>query len=1039
MNAPHRSTDTHRLVPHSGIQFLTYGFHLEGSPKFSKGFIGHKLVDQVAPDGSVPMELLTAWNDDDPEAEPEHPASSEDDEYQISKEKAVETFLDKWVPLPVLKVRPGFDDKGREILEAGPIDWVRLRISKADPGTTLDGRPITHHVVLAFDTEIVEDNQHLYAAPTPENVKNEQEFALASRFADITRFLSSGEWSDTSGKGKVLPWIERWLFEIYADARQRQTGRPLREEDTKTVEHLARYVALVLLIGTVVPFPRIRLADTYSDRMRIKPVTVDLVLDIGNSRTCGILIESYPNETKATFANTLVLTLRNLHEPHKVYREPFESHVEFARANFGSERLSKLVRTKPAFFWPSPVRIGPEAARIRELAEGSEATTGMSSPKRYLCDLAMTNQEWRFQATDYDSDQNAPLVGRRLFQFVNAQGDVKRQAAEEEKLYKTLADYVGLTSDMSVPSALTFSRSSMFTFMLAEIIAQALAMINNPQVRSQRRERDAPRKLRRIVLSLPTAMPIQEQRIMRSRAHAAVKLVWDLMGWTASPPPNLTPPEVRVSWDEATCIQMVYLYNEIVEKFGGNVVQFFDLLGKPREFLDPENPADTPARSEPQRSLRVASVDVGGGTTDLMITTYHIEGDHALVPIQNFREGFRIAGDEVLREVIQQTILPALEEFLKEAGVSSPREFLNDRFGGNKANMPIQEQHLRRQFVNRILQPAGLGVMRAAEQATYETEDGIEATTLGALLGRAPGADHAIPKHIKNYIEDEARRWGASVFSLEDCPIRIDMRRFRTAVNLALGDVFDNIAEAVNHLDCDVVLLSGRPTRLPATIDLFTNKLAVSPDRLIPMSRYQVGEWYPFASRVGFRIDDPKTATAVGCLLCVLVERQITNFTVFTARFNMRSTAKYIGALQTGGKLDAEKVFFAWSDDPQMVNQEEAMIQYFAPMRLGYRQLPIDRWNAAPLYRLKLSAGTSKERIQLPLSVVLARKPVSEIASVEDLKLAEKEAQKEELQIRDAFNRDGGGGGLKRLFSLTLDTLPSEEGYWLDTGILKVG
>ena len=90
--------------------------------------------------------------------------------------------------------------------------------------------------------------------------------------------------------------------------------------------------------------------------------------------------------------------------------------------------------------------------------------------------------------------------------------------------------------------------------------------------------------------------------------------------------------------------------------------------------------------------------------------------------------------------------------------------------------------------------------------------------------------------------------------------------------------------------------------RLSATIDLFVDKLAASPDRVVPFSRYQVGKWYPFASRASYRINDPKTATAVGCLLGNLLESQVTGLTVYTERFSLRSTAKYIGELQGTGE-----------------------------------------------------------------------------------------------------------------------------------------
>jgi len=1033
MNSTGRANETYRLVPHSGIQFITFGIDLDAQPSFARKFIGVKLPDRAVDDDTVAMKLLPGWNEEEPDKEPEYQPDYEDDEYSIAKDKAVLTFLNEWIPLPFLAVKPGLEH-GREILDAGPLDWARMRISPAQPSDTYNGAPITHHIVIAFDTEIADLDQGRYITPTRANVLNEQEFALAHRFSDVVGFLSIGAVTLPLEKGLPRSWVDRWVFDAFVRSREAQLKRRMRSDEKKTLEHLARYVTLLQYLDQAASIPRIRLVDTFSEARRTRPVGVDLVLDVGNSRTCGILIESYPNDRSVSFRNTLVLALRNLSNPHIVYREPFDSHVEFAEVDFGPAHYSHLIRTRRGFFWPSAVRVGPEASQFRESADGSEGASGMSSPKRYLCDLTPVNQEWRFQPRDYDADSNPPFVARKLFQFVNSRGDVNREVLSEKKLYGALAASIGANVDGGIPSGLTFSRSSIFTLMLAEVIMQAVSMMNNPEVRKDRSDRDAPRELRQIILSLPTAMPIQEQRIMRSRANAAVKLIWDMMGWTTNRPPNMTEWAVRISWDEATCSQLVYLYNEIVEKFAANVPEFFDLVGRRRKFHDSERPQDIVKHIDPERSLRVASVDVGGGTTDLMIVTYHIQGDHALVPIQNFREGFRIAGDEALREVIQQTIFPALEAQLRAAGIASPREFLNDRFGTNKANMSIRQLQLRKLFLTRVLHPAGLGVLRLAEAIDIDSEDKIETVTLGTLLRGTPGHSDTIPDRIRKYIEEEAAKWGASAFVLDDCQVTVNMARVRTAIEAALGEVFDNIAEAINQLDCDVVLLSGRPTRLPATIDLFVNKLAVTPDRIIPLSRYQVGTWYPFASRASFRIDDPKTATAVGCLLGVLVERQITNFTVATERFNMRSTAKYIGVLGAEGKLASNKVLFAWDDPP---NDDGMPLQYYAPVRLGYRQLPIERWTATPLYRLKLSA-TALDRVpKLPMEVMLKRASPEEAAALADKDLADKEASKEELKIGDVTAEDG-GGGFKRLFSLTLETLLTDDGYWLDTGILTV-
>src|SRR4051812_22341768 len=321
--------------------------------------------------------------------------------------------------------------------------------------------------------------------------------------------------------------------------------------------------------------------------------------------------------------------------------------------------------------------------------------SGLSSPKRYLCDIRPLNQEWRFPDRDYLADGTSPLIDRAIRQFVNAKGDVIRQLDTDRKRY----EFRIRSDDQIGASRLTFSRSSFFTFMVAEVVCHALTMVNNAGVRERRRTKDAPRTLRRVILTLPPAMPVQEQRLLRSRAEGAVKLVWQLLGWWDSPPPGTVVPEVHVAWDEASCVQLVYLYGEITQKLGGSVESFLRLVGRERAFAEPERTPDPNAAPEP--AVRIASVDVGGGTTDLMITTYYAEGNRALKPVQNFREGFRIAGDDILKGVIERLVLPSIEAALREAGHRDPRGLLLERFGGNRANMAEQEKHLRRQFVAR--------------------------------------------------------------------------------------------------------------------------------------------------------------------------------------------------------------------------------------------------------------------------------------------------------------------------------------------------
>src|SRR4029077_13996366 len=58
-----------------------------------------------------------------------------------------------------------------------------------------------------------------------------------------------------------------------------------------------------------------------------------------------------------------------------------------------------------------------------------------------------------------------------------------------------------------------YSRSSIMTFALCEILLQALTLMNSPQQRCRPAHAETPRRLRRIVLTSPTGMPLAERLI----------------------------------------------------------------------------------------------------------------------------------------------------------------------------------------------------------------------------------------------------------------------------------------------------------------------------------------------------------------------------------------------------------------------------------------------------------------------------------------------------------------------------------------------
>ncbi|UJL40182.1 virulence factor SrfB [Salmonella enterica subsp. enterica serovar Kentucky] len=71
-----------------------------------------------------------------------------------------------------------------------------------------------------------------------------------------------------------------------------------------------------------------------------------------------------------------------------------------------------------------------------------------------------------------------------------------------------------------------------------------------------------------------------------------------------------------MEWDEASCGQLVWLYNEAISHYAGRTESF--LMHSPDRIAS-LNPASS------RRALRVASIDIGGGTTDMAIVHYQLD------------------------------------------------------------------------------------------------------------------------------------------------------------------------------------------------------------------------------------------------------------------------------------------------------------------------------------------------------------------------------------------------------------------------------
>lgn len=971
-------TDLLTLVPQSGLQFVVRPFDEARLPRVNRAFWEEVETEAKAGQPHVILRPLAIDEADGSFFDPLTRARPPEDRvYQINTARALEPFLERWTPLPVFELRDGR-------IEQGPTNWARIRLVRL---SARDRAGNTHAAVLAFDTGLVPRRQGApYVGLSP--AREEQVFTLVAEPERNAWFLRQA-------------WVDKWLDANFREAREAARGRKLRPEDLQwRAEHWARYLTFLAVLEEAGLVPRIRTLDIASPTRSARPIAVDLVLDLGNSRTCGILVEDHPDRP-LDFTNGAPLLLRELSAPERTWTIPFESRVEFHRASFGRDALSNISGRMLAFHWASPVRVGPEAVRLAAQSRGDEGATGLSSPKRYLWDERPTAVLWRFNGSAPDGTADNPPVSGAFMEFVSEDGDVLETIRYRKR--------PGLRP--------LFSRSSLTTFLLCELLMQAAVQINSPEHRAARGSVAVPRRLRRLVLTLPPAMPLIEQEILKRRARAAIDLAWSLLGWTSAmeglpePPPK---PDLVASLDEATATQLVWLYNECRWRLKSDVPSLFAISGRVRRGY-----GDQP-------SLRLASIDIGGGTTDLMVATYVAESGQAIVPKQNFREGFRIAGDDVLQALIETAILPCLERALAESGVAAAKPMLREVLAGATAGLSEQERRLRRQFVSLVLEPLGLAALRAYEGLAGRESGEILRAKAASLLAGLPAVGRAVA-----HIEGEAARRGGEGFSLGAVEIVVTADQVEKVVVAVLGPVLAELLEVVHAFDVDLLLLSGRLSRLRAVRDLVVARLAVPPHRVVAMDQYPIEAWYPFRSPAG-RIADPKTTAAVGAMISATAEGRLEGFLLRASRLAARSTARFLGLMDQSGQIRAQNVLFRDEAREAGGGAREASFRltFAAPCFVGFRQLDLERWTATRLYRLEFGDPSAVRRLALPLTVTLARRDI-------DPDQPDAEVARERFVVEEVVDAEGVTLHPRQIVA-RLQTEAEEAGYWRDTGALRV-
>jgi hypothetical protein len=614
---------------------------------------------------------------------------------------------------------------------------------------------------------------------------------------------------------------------------------------------------------------------------------VDLVVDFGNTRTVVLAIEH--NQSMAGKLSTLCHNIRFsrrgaeyakhsdpkledscaiadswfiLHEPVFAGFDPPSDGFTGTTEIFKTETLlvegllrkqrselhySGIKRVPQMFVELSPVVMGDSARETLsnlDLSEGGNYT--LSSPKRYVWDtdsLDVSGRTWWCMFPNRYSSHS-----RLASRLPGLKGSMLRFLPLDRREW-TIDNPPNEDADLArrptaTPAAAVYPRGDAMIWAALGIIELAYRQITSEQWRAGNDPFIA-RTLRRVLVTYPSGWTTQETEAYRVKWQKAIDIfTLGHLRNRRSKEDGGDRPQLIMDLDEARASQLPIIYSEIIA-LGNQGENWIELLG---------HGSGTDAK------VRVMTVDIGGGTSDISIIEYRdaLSGNGVDLEAKLlFRDSSTTAGDTLAKEVIESVLLPAL----------------GSRFHGNDEQMTAFENILRAPPKgvaeiakwSRIVKLVFLPVIR---QWLKDLSEGRVASADGTRWSpdRIMGAESRLVDAGALEEFNSICRVVLDVDVMPDEePIFHDTERLHQCVDEVFRPLVQSLAKYVSAFGVDMITLSGKPSELPQVKKLLENNLPILPQRIIQAKNYAAGMWYPMSSN-GL-IGDAKTVTAVGAAL----------------------------------------------------------------------------------------------------------------------------------------------------------------------------
>lgn len=548
------------------------------------------------------------------------------------------------------------------------------------------------------------------------------------------------------------------------------------------------------------------------------PTVVDctLSIDLGNTRTVALLID-HVGDPVENFGRLPIYQLPMSWSQYPGNREQagaFESVVSFiCPDSSGDEFCGNQARL-------SFVKLGKYALHNNR-AFGSDARNKgrymLSSPKRYFWDKDSSRRDWIGVQYRQNNAEPQELTTKTL-DCKLARGFAKDALSETSQL----------------PPAYILSA------MVAELYEQACHYVSSSTFKTMTND-DSCRRISKVHITYPSTLLPRELQEYQNQLRKGLTCYLD----NYHRPVNVT---LTSEIDEASAVLSVYAYSEMRKS---NALFWLQSIGR---------------MSTLGYKARIAVIDVGGGTTDLSISS--VEATNAEAGIDPFkatidlvcRNGFNNAGDAFIFDFIEHcvaelgfsSIWEASEvgEGALELDVLKARYLLNDNEGFVRG--------LTRGFwfdlaikvaaeCDKVLQRYPDGNVDESDFTPFEYELTVEATYIWKKLFNPRGVEGIV---VKDRMIIKMNR---EIFMryLESAD-----RVFRSAARV--------FADSIYAYDVDLLLFSGKTSEFIAVQNVFRKYIALPESSIKSMKNFEVGSWCGHLTDNLGRIADSKISTALG-------------------------------------------------------------------------------------------------------------------------------------------------------------------------------